>query len=103
MGYIQGSDRNQIVLFPDCLDNYVDKDNEVRIIDAFVDALDIGKHGFKAEPATEGRPGYDPRDMLKLYIYGYLNHKLCRLPAQTHFGKHPRTADFQRICVRAEH
>ena len=74
MGYIKGSDRNQIILFPDCIDDYIDAENEVRVIDAFVDSLDIGNHGFKAEPAAEGRPGYDPRDMLKLYIYGYLNH-----------------------------
>ncbi|MBO6178822.1 MAG: transposase [Selenomonadaceae bacterium] len=73
MGYIQGSDRRQVIMFPDCLDDYVNLNNEVRIIDAFVDSLDMGMLGFKAEPAKEGRPGYDPRDMLKLYIYGYLN------------------------------
>ena len=70
MGYIQGSDRRQVIMFPDCLDDYVNLNNEVRIIDAFVDSLDMGMLGFKAEPAKEGRPGYDPRDMLKLYIYG---------------------------------
>ena len=48
--------------------------NEVRVIDAFIDSLAIGEMGFKAEPAKEGRPGYDPRDMLKLYVYGYLNY-----------------------------
>ena len=74
MGYIQGADRNQIVLLPDTLDDYVSADNEVRAIDVFIDSLDIGAMGFKAEPAKEGRPGYDPRDMLKLYMYGYLNH-----------------------------
>lgn len=73
MGYIQGYSRNQIVLLPDCLDDYVGEDNEVRVIDAFVDSLDIADLGFKAKPAKEGRPGYNPRDMLKLYIYGYLN------------------------------
>jgi len=55
------------------LDDYVGEDNEVRVIDAFVDSLDIADLGFKAKPAKEGRPGYNPRDMLKLYIYGYLN------------------------------
>lgn len=60
-------------MFPDCLDDYVEANSEVRIIDAFVDSLDMGNLGFKAEPAKEGRPGYDPKDMLKLYIYGYLN------------------------------
>ncbi len=74
MGYIQGADRNQVILLPDTLDNYVGRDNEVRAIDAFIDSLDISLMGFKAAPAKEGRPGYDPRDMLKLYMYGYLNH-----------------------------
>lgn len=74
MGYIQGADRNQAILLPDTLDDYVGGDNEVRAIDAFTDSLDISLMGFKADPAKEGRPGYDPRDMLKLYMYGYLNH-----------------------------
>ena len=74
MGYIQGADRNQTILLPDTLDDYVDADNEVRAIDAFIGSLDVGAMGFKAEPAKEGRPGYDPCDMLKLYMYGYLNH-----------------------------
>lgn len=74
MGYIQGADRNQVILLPDTLDDYVGGDNEVRAINAFIDSLDISLMGFKADPAKEGRPGYDPRDMLKLYMYGYLNH-----------------------------
>lgn len=74
MGYIQGADRNQAILLPDTLDDYVGGDSEVRAIDAFIDSLDISLMGFKADPAKEGRPGYDPRDMLKLYMYGYLNH-----------------------------
>lgn len=74
MGYIQGADRNQVILLPDTLDDYVGGDNEVRAIDAFIDSLDLSLMGFKADPAKEGRPGYDPRDMLKLYMYGYLNH-----------------------------
>lgn len=73
MGYIQGANRNQVILFPDTLDDYVEADNEVRVIDAFIESLNFGKLGFKDEPAKEGRPGYDPRDMLKLYVYGYLN------------------------------
>jgi len=73
MPYISGEDRDQMILMPECLDDYVNGDNAVRVIDAFVDALDLGELGFKAESAVEGRPGYDPRDMLKLYIYGYAN------------------------------
>lgn len=74
MGYIKGADRDQIILLPDTLDDYVGTDNEVCAIDEFIDSLDIGSMGFKAEAAKKGRPGYDPRDMLKLYMYGYLNH-----------------------------
>ena len=74
MGYIQGANRNQVVLLPETLDDYVGMENEVRVIDAFIDELDIKTMGFKAEAAREGRPGYDPRDMLKLYMYGYSNH-----------------------------
>ena len=74
MGFIQGVDRDQLVFLPNTLDDYVSESNEVRAIDAFISSLDIGAMGFKAEPAREGRPGYDPRDMLKLYMYGYLNH-----------------------------
>lgn len=74
MSFIQGTDRNQVTLFPDTLDDYVGENNEARAIDAFVDSLDMASMGFKAEAAKEGRPGYDPRDMLKLYMYGYLNH-----------------------------
>ena len=73
MAYIKGESRDQIILMPDCLEDYVTADNPVRVIDAFVDQLDVAAQGFKAEPAVEGRPGYDPRDMLKLYIYGYNN------------------------------
>ena len=74
MGYIEGIDRQQQVLFPEALDEYVASGNPVRVIDAFVRGLDMAKLGFmRAEPATEGRPGYDPRDLLALLIYGYLN------------------------------
>ena len=59
MGYIQGADRNQVILMPEILDDYVGADNEERAIDAFIDSLDIASMGFKAEPAKEGRPGYD--------------------------------------------
>lgn len=74
MGYIKGSDRSQITFFPESLDEYVSENNSVRVIDAFVDSIDLIKAGFiNAIPAKEGRPGYDPRHLLKLYIYGYFN------------------------------
>lgn len=74
MAYIQGEDRNQITLFPDAVDDYITPDNPVRVVEAFVNSLDMEQLGFqRAEANTLGRPAYDPRDMLKLYIYGYMN------------------------------
>lgn len=74
MSYITGLSRSQVVLFPESLDEYITSENEVRAIDAFVDSLDLAALGFtRAIPATTGRPGYDPRALLKLYVYGYLN------------------------------
>jgi transposase len=73
MAYIKGIGRDQITILPDCLEDYVSADNPVRVVDAFVEQLDIGALGFKAQSCVEGRPGYDPRDMLKLYIYGSNN------------------------------
>jgi transposase len=72
--HVEGLNRNQTALFPDTLEGYVDKDNPVRFIDAFVDSLNLEKLGFKHSIPTEvGRPSYDPADLLKLYVYGYLN------------------------------
>jgi len=71
--FIEGQDRSQGTLFPERLDNYVEEDNPVRVIDVFIDDLDISGLGFKSEPAATGRPGYHPKMMLKLYVYGYLN------------------------------
>lgn len=72
--HVEGLKRNQTALFPDTLEGYVDKDNPVRFIDAFVDSLNLEKLGFKHSiPAEVGRPSYDPADLLKLYVYGYLN------------------------------
>jgi len=72
-GFIEGEDRSQGTLFPERLDDYVAEDNPVRVIDVFIDDLDVSGLGFKAEPAATGRPGYHPKMMLKLYVYGYLN------------------------------
>ena len=71
--FIEGLDRSQTTLFPECIDDYVDADNPVRAIDAFVDMLDLAALGFDTEPEATGRPGYHPATMLKLYVYGYLN------------------------------
>ena len=74
MTHIPGSDRSQLLLLPEAIDDYVAADNPVRFIDAFVDALDLKAAGFaRVEAKATGRPGYAPGDLLKLYIYGYLN------------------------------
>src|SRR2546422_6815371 len=74
MGYVSGDSRGQAALFPVVLDDLVPEDHAVRVIDAFVAGLDLGQLGFaKAEPAATGRPPYDPGDLLRLYLYGYLN------------------------------
>ena len=74
MGYIEGQHRSQITLFPESIDQYIAEDSAVRVIDAFIDGLDLMDLGFdKAQPKATGRPPYDPRDLLKLYVYGYLN------------------------------
>jgi len=73
-GFVAGMDRAQLSLLPESLDDWVDESNPVRVIDAFVDALDLADLGFDGvEPAATGRPAYHPCVLLKLYIYGYLN------------------------------
>lgn len=74
MAHISGDDRSQLLLLPESVDDYVGPDNVVRFIDAFVDGLDLQAARFgRVQAKTTGRPGYDPADLLKLYIYGYLN------------------------------
>jgi transposase len=73
MKFIQGHNRNQINLFPVSLDQSIDPDNEVRIIDLFVDSLSIKDYGFRMDYIENGRPAYHPSDLLKLFIYGYMN------------------------------
>jgi transposase len=72
--FVEGVGRGQSTLFPECLEDWIDGDNPVRAIDAFVDALDLAELGFDGvEPAETGRPSYHPSALLKLYVYGYLN------------------------------
>jgi transposase len=74
MKYIKKVNREQITMLPDTLDDYVSEDNPVRVIDVFVDSLNMDTLGFcRAQNDTTGRPSYDPKDLLKLYIYGYFN------------------------------
>ncbi|MGB2819195.1 MAG: IS1182 family transposase, partial [Burkholderiaceae bacterium] len=72
--FIEGEDRSQATLLPECLDDYITEDNPVRAVDAFVEELDLHELGFAgADPAVTGRPAYHPAVLLKIYIYGYLN------------------------------
>lgn len=72
--FIQGEGRQQVTLLPACLDDYIGEDNPVRVIDVFVDEINLAKLGFEGIlPAATGRPGYHPSTLLKIYIYGYLN------------------------------
>ena len=72
--YVEGQNRRQSFLLPESVDDHVDEDNPVRVVEAFVDELDLAELGFsRATPADTGRPSYHPATMLKLYLYGYLN------------------------------
>src|SRR4051794_17384950 len=82
-GFVEGADRQQASFLPAFLEDYVDTDNPVRIIDAFVDELDLAELGFeRVQPAATGRPDSAPGTMLKLYVYGYLHQqaRVGRLP-----------------------
>jgi transposase len=72
--FVEGMDRGQITLFPECLEDWIGEDNPVRVVDVFVDELDLAGLGFSGvDPEATGRPSYHPSVLLKLYIYGYLN------------------------------
>ena len=73
--YVKGQDRDQLILFPGSIEEYIDEDDAVRVVDQFVDSLNLAELGFKHfEPKDlGGRPAYDPYDLLKLFLYGYLN------------------------------
>src|SRR6187399_146917 len=72
--FVEGIDRQQATLFPEYLEDWVDEENPVRVIDVFVDELDLAELGFDGvDPEATGRPSYHPAVLLKLYIYGYLN------------------------------
>ena len=72
--FVEGADRGQSTLFPDRLEDWINEDNPVRVIDVFVDELDLAELEFSGvDPEATGRPSYHPSVLLKLYIYGYLN------------------------------
>jgi transposase len=107
MKYIEGQNRQQITMLPDCIEDYIGEDNPVRVIDAFVDGLDMEAAGFRrAVPNETGRPPYNPRDLLKLYVYGYFNkirssRKLmaeCTRNIELFFLVNHLTPDFRTIA-----
>ncbi len=86
MAHINDVNRSQVLLLPEAVEDYIGPDNPVRFIDAFVDGIDLEAIGFiRVKAKVTGRPGYHPSDLLKLYIYGYLNRvrSSCRLEAET--------------------
>jgi transposase len=95
-----GHQRSQMFLLPESVDDYVGVDNPVRFIDVFVDELDLAAAGFvRVEPKATGRPGYAPADLLKLYIYGYLNRVRSsrRLECTRRSNSRPRSGGILRL------
>ncbi len=106
MKYIKGTDREQVILFPEVIDDYIREENPVRFIDAFIESLDLKDLGFKhAELNPTGRPPYNPSDLLKLYIYGYLNRvrssrfleKECKKNVEVMWLLKKLTPDFKTV------
>ena len=94
-GFIQGEDRFQATLFPERIDDYVAEDSAVRVIDVFIDELDLSGMGFRTQPNETGRPAYHPTTMLKLFVYGYLNrvHSSRRLEREAQRNRRADVAD----------
>ena len=105
-GFIEGEDRGQATLFPERLDDYVGEDSAARVIDVFIDGLDISGLGFRTEPSDTGRPGFHPKTLLKLYVYGYLNRVQSSRRLQREAGRNVElmwligrlTPDFRTIA-----
>ena len=106
-GYVEGVSRDQATLFPERLDELICAEAQVRVVDAFVDSLDLRRLGFtKAVPASEGRPPYNPADLLKLYVYGYLQQvrssrrleRECRRNIEVLWLLHRLSPDFKTIA-----
>ena len=85
--FIEGKNRFQATLFPEQLDDYIAEDNSVRVIDVFIDGIDLSGMGFKTVPEILGRPAYHPATMLKLYVYGYLNRVLSTRRLEREAGR----------------
>ncbi len=77
MQFIDGKNRKQSILFPQLLDDIIEQDNDIRIIDLFAESINVSVVKFTIKISKEGRPAYHPKDLLKLYVYGYLNHSVA--------------------------
>ncbi len=103
MGYVIGDHRHQATLLPSILDDYVDDSAPVRVVDAFVYGIDFAALGFeRAAPASTARPGYGPRDLLKLYIYGYLNEVRSSRRLERECRHTPVSASRARVVVATD-
>jgi transposase len=88
MEFINGENREQIIMLPDCIDDYITADNSVRVIEAYINSLDLAALGCsRQQPNTTGRPMYDPKDLLKLYLYGYMNRIRSSRRLETESGR----------------
>ena len=106
--YISGTGRRQLLLLPDMIENYIEEDNPARFMDSFVDSMDLGKFGFKFLTLKDGagRPSYDPKDILKPYLWGYFNgirssrklEKECHMNTEVMWLLCRLTPDFKTIA-----
>ena len=99
--FVESQDRGQSTLFPECLEDWIDQDNPVRVIDVFVDGLDLADLEFSGvDPEATGRPAYHPSVLLKLYIYGYLNRVQSSRRLEREAGRGPERYDRVSLGAR---
>jgi len=103
MQFIQEKNRTQSILFPESLDQIIDQDNEVRIIDLFVESINLSDFKFVIKSSLEGRPAYNPKDLLKLFVYGYLNQIRSSRALEKEIQKHTtRKKNYQAMQKQLE-
>ena len=101
--FVEGVDRGQSTLFPECLDDWIDEDNPVRVIDVFVEELDLGALDFGGvDPKATGRPSYYPSILLKLYVYGYLNRVQSSRRLEREAGRNVEVMWLTGRCSRSQ-
>jgi transposase len=99
--FVEGVDRGQSTLFPACLEDWVIEDNPGRVIDVFVDEIDLGELGFSGvDPEATGRPSYHPSVLLKLYVYGYLNRVQSSRRLEREAGRKDNGKAIRQVCAR---